>query len=69
MTRLVDHWLPSPRIWYPYPNQRLIVTTRGKSRMREGVLGDWHSYSEFGGVNDRIGKSSLMAMIRSGRVI
>jgi RNA-directed DNA polymerase len=34
MTRLITHWLPSPRICHPYPNQRLLVTTRGKSRMR-----------------------------------
>jgi group II intron reverse transcriptase/maturase len=34
MYRIVDHWLPRPRICHPYPNQRLIVTTRGNSRMR-----------------------------------
>ena len=34
MHRIVDHWLPRPRICHPYPNQRLIVTTRGKSRVR-----------------------------------
>jgi group II intron reverse transcriptase/maturase len=34
MYRIVDHWLPFPRTCHPYPNQRLIVTTRGKSRMR-----------------------------------
>jgi hypothetical protein len=34
MGRLVDHWLPTPRICHPYPNQRLIVTTQGRSRMR-----------------------------------
>lgn len=34
MHKIVDHWLPSPRICHPYPNQRLIVTTRGKSRVR-----------------------------------
>jgi group II intron reverse transcriptase/maturase len=34
MSALVDRWLPTPRICHPYPNQRLIVTTRGKSRMR-----------------------------------
>lgn len=34
MHRIVAHWLPSPRICHPYPSQRLIVTTQGKSRMR-----------------------------------
>ena len=34
MHRLIAHWLPSPRICHPYPNQRLIVTTQGRSRMR-----------------------------------
>ncbi len=34
MYRLIHHWLPSPRICHPYPNQRLSVTTRGRSRVR-----------------------------------
>jgi RNA-directed DNA polymerase len=34
MYRIVDHWLPFPRTCHPYPNQRLIVTTQGKSRVR-----------------------------------
>ena len=34
MYRLIDHWLPPPRVCHPYPNQRLIVTTQGRSRMR-----------------------------------
>ena len=34
MYRLILHWLPVPHICHPYPNQRLIVTTQGKSRMR-----------------------------------
>jgi hypothetical protein len=34
MHRIVDHWLPRPRICHPYPGQRLIVTTQGKSRVR-----------------------------------
>lgn len=34
MHRIVDHWLPPTRICHPYPNQRLIVTTQGKSRVR-----------------------------------
>lgn len=34
MHKVVAHWLPSPRICHPYPNQRLIVTTQGRSRMR-----------------------------------
>ncbi|CAE6863292.1 hypothetical protein R69658_07722 [Paraburkholderia aspalathi] len=34
MTRLVALWLPLAHICHPYPNQRLIVTTQGRSRMR-----------------------------------
>jgi group II intron reverse transcriptase/maturase len=34
MYRLIDHWVPRPHICHPYPNQRLIVTTQGKSRVR-----------------------------------
>ncbi len=34
MYRLMDHWIASPKICHPYPNQRLIVTTQGRSRMR-----------------------------------
>ena len=34
MHKIVAHWLPPIRICHPYPNQRLIVTTRGKSRVR-----------------------------------
>lgn len=34
MHRIVNHWLPSPRICHAYPSQRLIVTTQGKSRVR-----------------------------------
>ncbi|MFO1195963.1 MAG: group II intron reverse transcriptase/maturase [Burkholderiaceae bacterium] len=34
MHKLVAHWLPSARICHPYPSQRLIVTTQGKSRVR-----------------------------------
>jgi RNA-directed DNA polymerase len=34
MHKIVAHWLPSPHICHPYPNQRLIVTTQGRSRMR-----------------------------------
>ncbi|MGC8733277.1 MAG: reverse transcriptase domain-containing protein, partial [Halothiobacillaceae bacterium] len=34
MHRLIAHWLPTSSICHPYPNQRLIVTTRGRSRMR-----------------------------------
>jgi group II intron reverse transcriptase/maturase len=34
MHQIVAHWLPRPHICHPYPNQRLIVTTRGKSRVR-----------------------------------
>jgi len=34
MYKIVAHWLPNPRICHPYPSQRLIVTTQGRSRMR-----------------------------------
>jgi RNA-directed DNA polymerase len=34
MYRIIAHWLPPTRICHPYPNQRLIVTTQGRSRMR-----------------------------------
>ena len=34
MHRLIEHWLPTPHICHPYPHQRLIVTTQGRSRMR-----------------------------------
>lgn len=34
MHKIVAHWLPRPHICHPYPSQRLIVTTRGKSRVR-----------------------------------
>lgn len=34
MYRIIDHWLPVPRTCHPYPSQRLIVTTQGKSRVR-----------------------------------
>jgi RNA-directed DNA polymerase len=34
MHRLIAHWLPPVRICHPYPNQRLIVITQGRSRMR-----------------------------------
>lgn len=34
MYRLIAHWIPIPNLCHPYPHQRLIVTTRGKSRVR-----------------------------------
>jgi hypothetical protein len=34
MQRVIAHWLPGLHICHPYPNQRLIVTTQGKSRVR-----------------------------------
>lgn len=33
-TRLAQRWLPRPSIMHPYPDQRLIVSTQGRSRMR-----------------------------------
>jgi len=34
MNRLASKYLPNPRICHPYPDQRLRVTTRDKSRVR-----------------------------------
>jgi group II intron reverse transcriptase/maturase len=34
MNRLADRWLPAMRILHPYPEQRLRVTTRGRSPVR-----------------------------------
>ena len=34
MARLALNWLPPTHICHPYPDQRLIVTTQGRSRMR-----------------------------------
>ena len=34
MRRLVKAWLPEPRIYHPYPDQRLRVKTRGRSPVR-----------------------------------
>lgn len=34
MKRLLDHYLPKPRIYHPYPLERLGVATQGRSRMR-----------------------------------
>ena len=34
MDRLAKRWLPPPRIVHPYPNQRLCVTTGGRSPVR-----------------------------------
>lgn len=34
MRKIAAHWLPPVPICHPYPNQRLIVTTQGKSRVR-----------------------------------
>ncbi|MEM5318610.1 group II intron reverse transcriptase/maturase [Paraburkholderia sp. JHI869] len=34
MNRLAAHWLPLVHICHPYPSQRLIVTTQGRSRVR-----------------------------------
>ncbi len=33
-TRLIDLYLPKARICHPYPNQRLHVTTQGRSPVR-----------------------------------
>ncbi len=34
MSKIITYWVPPTRICHPYPNQRLIVTTQGKSRVR-----------------------------------
>ena len=34
LNRLARQWLPSPRIFHPYPEQRLCVSTRGRSPVR-----------------------------------
>jgi RNA-directed DNA polymerase len=34
MQRVIAHWLPDLHVCHPYPNQRLIVMTQGRSRMR-----------------------------------
>jgi group II intron reverse transcriptase/maturase len=34
MQRLTQRWIPSVRISHPYPEQRLVVTTRGRSPVR-----------------------------------
>jgi len=34
MHRLIARWMPRLHICHPYPHQRLIVTTQGKSRVR-----------------------------------
>lgn len=34
MERIIDRWLPRPRILHPYPSQRLRVTIQGRSPVR-----------------------------------
>lgn len=34
MQRLIDKWLPKPRITQPYPSERFIVKTQGRSPVR-----------------------------------
>ena len=34
MRRLIERWLPPPRITHPYPLERLGVVTQGKSPVR-----------------------------------
>ena len=51
---LAAAWLPPPHILHPSPAQRLRVTTRGRSPVREcrtpgsvrGVPGNWHPYRD-----------------------
>ena len=52
--RLAIQWLPEPHIMHPYPAQRLRVTTRGRSTVREcrtpgsvrGASGNWRPYRD-----------------------
>ena len=54
MSRLINRWLPRTRILRPYPNQRMIVTTQGRSPMRDlftygsvrGAARKGHSYRD-----------------------
>ena len=34
MDRWADQWLPRPRVYHPYPDQRLRVRIQGKSPVR-----------------------------------
>ncbi len=34
MNRLINRWLPRPRIYHPYPDLSMYVTTRGRSPVR-----------------------------------
>lgn len=34
MNRLIKHWLPLPRIYHPYPDLSMYVTTQGRSPVR-----------------------------------
>jgi len=34
MLKIITHWLPSPRILHPWPEQRFAVMIQGRSRMR-----------------------------------
>ena len=34
MDRLVKRWIPSPRVFHPYPEQRLAVIIRGRGPVR-----------------------------------
>ena len=46
MWPLLQTWLPPARICHPYPSQRLRVTTRGGSRMRNAARPDlWRGWS------------------------
>ena len=34
MARIVDRWIPAPRICHPYPDRRVLVRTQGRSPVR-----------------------------------
>ena len=54
MDRLINRWLPRPRIYHSYPDFSMYVTTLGRSPVREirslgsvrGVRGNSHPYRD-----------------------
>ena len=54
MSRLLDHWLPPPRVCHPYPLYRLGVIPEAGARcgsparrdLWRGVISDGHPYSD-----------------------
>ena len=77
MYALAEHWLPTPPIFHPYPAQRLRVTTRGKSPVREcrtpgavrGVPGNRHPYRDLPHIEIRIRGVSLIFLMRADKIL